>query len=194
MTAFKDVDYALLIGSRPRGPGMERAELLAVNAEIFTAQGKALNAVASDPMLQTLLLQRAGRGQGTLLTPHPLEAARLLACTAAEVQQDRLKAAGRLAAHFQATVLLKGSGTVVQATGRRPTINPTGNAALATAGTGDVLAGWAAGLWAQQPRADARKVAAAAWQHGAAADRHALRQPGRALRAADLVEALIGRD
>jgi malate dehydrogenase len=47
MAAFKDVDYALLIGSRPRGPGMERAELLAVNAEIFTAQGKALNAVAS---------------------------------------------------------------------------------------------------------------------------------------------------
>ncbi len=47
MTAFKDVDYALLIGSRPRGPGMERAELLAVNAQIFTAQGKALNAVAS---------------------------------------------------------------------------------------------------------------------------------------------------
>ena len=46
MTAFKDADYALLIGSRPRGPGMERAELLAVNAEIFTAQGKALNAVA----------------------------------------------------------------------------------------------------------------------------------------------------
>ncbi len=47
MAAFKDIDYALLIGSRPRGPGMERAELLAVNAEIFTAQGKALNAVAS---------------------------------------------------------------------------------------------------------------------------------------------------
>ncbi len=47
MTAFKDVDYALLVGSRPRGPGMERAELLAVNGAIFTAQGKALNAVAS---------------------------------------------------------------------------------------------------------------------------------------------------
>ena len=47
LTAFKDVDYALLIGSRPRGPGMERAELLAVNAEIFTAQGKALDKVAS---------------------------------------------------------------------------------------------------------------------------------------------------
>ncbi len=47
MTAFKDADYALLIGSRPRGPGMERKDLLSANAQIFTAQGKALNAVAS---------------------------------------------------------------------------------------------------------------------------------------------------
>jgi len=47
MTAFKDTDYALLVGSRPRGPGMERAELLAVNGAIFTAQGKALDKVAS---------------------------------------------------------------------------------------------------------------------------------------------------
>jgi malate dehydrogenase len=47
MVAFKDADYALLVGARPRGPGMERADLLAANAQIFTAQGKALNAVAS---------------------------------------------------------------------------------------------------------------------------------------------------
>ena len=47
MTAFKDTDYALLVGARPRGPGMERSDLLAANAQIFTAQGKALNAVAS---------------------------------------------------------------------------------------------------------------------------------------------------
>jgi malate dehydrogenase len=47
MTAFKDTDYALLVGARPRGPGMERADLLSANAAIFTAQGKALNAVAS---------------------------------------------------------------------------------------------------------------------------------------------------
>ncbi len=46
MTAFKDTDYALLVGARPRGPGMERVDLLAANAQIFTAQGKALNAVA----------------------------------------------------------------------------------------------------------------------------------------------------
>jgi len=47
MTAFKDTDYALLVGSRPRGPGMERAELLSINGAIFTAQGKALDKVAS---------------------------------------------------------------------------------------------------------------------------------------------------
>ncbi|MGI9153779.1 MAG: malate dehydrogenase, partial [Rubrivivax sp.] len=46
-TAFKDTDYALLVGARPRGPGMERADLLAANAQIFTAQGKALDKVAS---------------------------------------------------------------------------------------------------------------------------------------------------
>jgi len=47
MAAFKDTDYALLVGARPRGPGMERADLLAANAQIFTAQGKALDKVAS---------------------------------------------------------------------------------------------------------------------------------------------------
>src|ERR1700741_2236455 len=47
MTAFKDIDVALLVGARPRGPGMERKDLLAANAQIFTVQGKALNAAAS---------------------------------------------------------------------------------------------------------------------------------------------------
>src|SRR5437016_5264787 len=46
-TAFKDIDVALLVGARPRGPGMERKDLLEANAQIFTVQGKALNAVAS---------------------------------------------------------------------------------------------------------------------------------------------------
>ncbi len=46
-SAFKDADYALLVGARPRGPGMERKDLLSANAQIFTAQGKALDAVAS---------------------------------------------------------------------------------------------------------------------------------------------------
>lgn len=47
LTAFKNADFALLVGARPRGPGMERKDLLSANAQIFSAQGKALNAVAS---------------------------------------------------------------------------------------------------------------------------------------------------
>ena len=152
----------------------------------------ALNAIAGDTSLQTLLQRRADRGLATLLTPHPLEAARLLACSAAEVQRDRLAAALSLAGKLEATVLLKGSGTVIAAADATPRINSSGNAALASPGTGDVLAGWAGGLWAQQPQATAAAIAvSAAWQHSAAADRYARRRPGRALRAGALIEALL---
>jgi len=63
-TAFKDADVALLVGARPRGPGMERKDLLHVNAQIFTAQGKALNAVASHRARQGLERGRQPRRQG----------------------------------------------------------------------------------------------------------------------------------
>lgn len=101
----------------------------------------ALNAIAEDSALQTLLAVRAGRGYLTVLTPHPLEAARLLAISTAEVQADRRGAAQTLAARFSCVVLLKGSGSVIAAPGQTTVINHSGNAWLATAGTGDVLAG-----------------------------------------------------
>ncbi len=101
----------------------------------------ALNAIAADSQLQTLLRARHGRGYATVLTPHPLEAARLLGMTTAQVQANRLKAALQLAETYQAVVVLKGSGTVIASPFEPPCINPTGNALLATAGTGDVLAG-----------------------------------------------------
>jgi hydroxyethylthiazole kinase-like uncharacterized protein yjeF len=154
----------------------------------------ALNAIAADTALQALLRARAGRGLGTLLTPHPLEAARLLAATTAEVQADRLRAAQALAQAFDVAVLLKGSGSVIAAPGRVPVINPSGNAALASAGTGDVLAGWAAGLWAQAPEAQAADIAcAAAWQHGRAAEMWPGAGRGAPLRAGSLIEALAQR-
>jgi ADP-dependent NAD(P)H-hydrate dehydratase / NAD(P)H-hydrate epimerase len=109
----------------------------------------ALNAVATDTALQALLTHRASRQLPTVLTPHPLEAARLLGSTTVEVQADRLRAAQALADRFACCIVLKGSGSVIAAPFARPRINPTGNAALATAGTGDVLAGWLGGLWAQ---------------------------------------------
>lgn len=161
----------------------------------------ALNAVAADSSLQALLLARHAAGRSTVMTPHPLEAARLLNQTSAQVQADRLAAAAALARRFACVVLLKGSGTVIAAPDHVPSINPTGNATLASAGTGDVLAGWLGGLWAQladTPHLDAdadatapssialRAAVAAAFIHGAAADA-AAQTP---LRAADLVDAM----
>lgn len=101
----------------------------------------AINTIAAHVEMQTLLMQRAARGAPTVLTPHPLEAARMLGCTAAQVQSDRLNAARMLSQRYACTVALKGSGTVIAAPGQVCVVNTTGNASLATAGTGDVLAG-----------------------------------------------------
>ena len=166
---------------------------LLTHAGRLVLDADALNVMASDPSLAAGLQRRSNRGLATLLTPHPLEAARWLRITAAEVQQDRLSAAQRLAALCAAAVLLKGSGTVIASPGQVPCINPTGSAALATAGTGDVLAGWAAGLWAQEPDWPAMQVAtAAAWLHGQAAAMPTVTtgQVPRVLLADDLVRAM----
>ena len=131
----------------------------------------ALNAIATDVGLQRQLEARMQRGRATVITPHPLEAARLLGTSTAEVQADRLAAARRLAARFGVTVL-KGSGTVVATTTDRamPTINLTGNGRLASAGTGDVLAGMVgAALAAGLTPVDAAREAV--WHHGDLADR-----------------------
>lgn len=130
----------------------------------------ALNAIAIDAQLQQQLCARSARQRQTVLTPHPLEAARLLQSSTQQVQDDRLLAARTLASQFQCTVVLKGSGTVISAPGQRSAINPTGNPRLATAGTGDVLAGMigarlAAGLSAFEAACEA------VYRHGLAADR-----------------------
>ncbi len=83
-----------------------------------------------------------------VITPHPLEAARLLACSTAEIQNDRLQAAKSLNQKYHATTVLKGSGTVI-ADAQGCYLCPHGSDALATAGSGDVLAGMIAGLMAQ---------------------------------------------
>ncbi|MEO8081312.1 MAG: NAD(P)H-hydrate dehydratase [Caldimonas sp.] len=157
----------------------------------------ALNAIAADTGLQTVIAARRARGLPTVLTPHPLEAARLLGRTVDEVQADRLGAAHELAARLRAIVVLKGSGTVIAEPEEIAAIAATGNASLASAGTGDVLAGWIGGRWAASaaaggghPTGEASHalsiVVRAVVEHGLAAE--PLR-PG-ALRAGDLVEAL----
>jgi hydroxyethylthiazole kinase-like uncharacterized protein yjeF len=101
----------------------------------------ALNAIAQDNHLQALLRQRHARHWSTVLTPHPLEAARLLRASTAQVQANRLKSAQQLADQTQSIVVLKGSGSIISAPDQVPVINPTGDDRLSTAGSGDVLAG-----------------------------------------------------
>ncbi len=126
----------------------------------------ALNCVAATA--KALLRSRASDFQ-TVLTPHPLEAARLLGWTTAEVQASRLAAAQQLADGLACTVVLKGSGTVIAATGQKPVINPTGNGLLATGGTGDVLAGLLAARLASGAMAF-EAACTAVYHHGDLAD------------------------
>lgn len=139
-------------------------------AKSLALDADALNAIANDPQLQTQLRTRGHRGHPTVLTPHPLEAARLLGITTKEVQADRLGTCRKIASNFGCVAVLKGSGTVVADSAGRTSINPTGNAKLATAGTGDVLAGLVASrLAAGESPFDA--ATAAVFLHGLAADR-----------------------
>ena len=111
---------------------LRRARSLVLDAD-------ALNVLAQQPMSQVLLSERPS--QTTVLTPHPLEAARLLGTTVQQVQANRFEAAQSIADRWDCVVVLKGSGTIIAAKGMPPTINTTGGPSLATAGTGDVLAG-----------------------------------------------------
>lgn len=138
---------------------------LAVDAPIVV-DADALNLIAGDDALAAMCTQRTSP---TVLTPHPLEAARLLRTDPAQVQGDRIGCACALAQRFNALVVLKGAGSIVARPQGPYGICPTGSPALASAGSGDVLAGMIGALLGQceSPLA---AVHAAVWLHGAAAD------------------------
>lgn len=145
----------------------------------------ALNAIAHDTALQAALQARRARQQDTVLTPHPLEAARLLQQNTSQVQAQRLAAAQTLAERLQCTVVLKGSGSIIASPDETPHINPSGNARLAIGGTGDVLAGLLAARWSAGTAAHAA-ACHAVWEHGALADTWPVQQ---ALIASELARA-----
>jgi len=158
------------------GCGMGKSERAAdVLAEVLALDlpklidADALNLLAQQPHLAAALEAHGAAGAVNVLTPHPLEAARLIGCDAATVQSDRVTAARTLASRFGAVVVLKGAGTVIAAPDARIAINPTGGAALATGGTGDVLGGIIGALLAQHlPPFEA--ALAGVYFHGLAAD------------------------
>lgn len=153
--------------------------------KILVLDADALNAIAADTQFQLLLRARATRDYITVLTPHPLEAARLLGSHTTEVQADRLEAARKLAARYQCVVVLKGSGTVIAAPAQTSCINASGNALLASAGTGDVLAGMV-GAWLAGGLTGFDAACGAVFAHGRRAEAWAAERPGQPLLAGAL--------
>jgi hydroxyethylthiazole kinase-like uncharacterized protein yjeF len=138
---------------------------------LLVCDADALNLLAAMPELARQVRLRSAP---TILTPHPLEAARLLDISTARVQADRIGAAIALARRFDAVAVLKGAGSVIADPDGHYAINGSGNPVLATGGTGDVLAGiiaaLAAGPLAGVGSTAATAACAGAWLHGAAAD------------------------
>jgi hydroxyethylthiazole kinase-like uncharacterized protein yjeF len=175
------------------GPGLgdgERAETL-VGAALASdlpcvVDADALNLISENEDLRHAC---ARRNAETLLTPHPAEAARLLALPTAEVQADRVKAARALAANLNAHVVLKGAGSILVARDGHWFINTSGNPGLASAGTGDVLAGMLGALLAQRYSGESALVLGV-HLHGAAADDLVQRGVGPVgLTAGELIDA-----
>lgn len=167
------------------GPGIPTGKGTDALVRLLVAKAKCPAVIDAD----ALNALAAGKG-GTLpktaiLTPHPGEAARLLHCTVDQVDADRRTSALDLARKWNGIAVLKGARTVIAEQRGTTIINPTGNAGLATAGTGDVLAGVIGALLASGvPLRDA--AVAGVYVHGAAADACAARDSQRGLVASDL--------
>lgn len=156
------------------GPGLGQSQVArhlldqSIKAPVpLVLDADALNLMAEDRQLEADLHSRT---LPAILTPHPAEAARLLACSVGDVQADRLKVAVELANRYRCHVALKGCGTVIAAVDGRKWVNSTGNPGMATAGMGDVLSGLIIALLAQNWPPD-MALLASVHLHGAAADR-----------------------
>ena len=124
------------------------------------------------------------------LTPHRAELARLVATDEDDVVRRRTDLVPDRARAWDAVLVSKGPGTLIAAPDGRTWVNPTGSAALATAGSGDVLSGILGGLLAARP--DPATVAAAVWLHGRAGELAGARQGARSTTAGSIADALPG--
>jgi len=173
------------------GPGMTHSEDTKILVDWLLKNGRvpllldadAINVWADNP-------SRLKQATSPLvLTPHPGELARLLQCTAADIQQDRRAAINRAVELTGGTVVLKGAGTLIATAGKPIQVNLNGNPGMATAGSGDVLSGMIGGLLGQgfAPYDAAR---CAVFAHGRAGDYGAWRRCQAGLLAGDIIEEL----
>jgi hydroxyethylthiazole kinase-like uncharacterized protein yjeF len=171
--AGHEIETAGRVQAWVAGPGMGTDE--AARDRLAAVLSTELPVLVDADGLTLIAAERGllARAAPTLLTPHAGELARLLGADPAEVAARRLEHARAAAAELGATVLLKGSTTVIApAGGGEVLVNSTGTSWLATAGTGDVLSGLAGALLAQG-LAVAEAAAAGAFLHGIAARRAA---------------------
>ncbi|MGH8251203.1 MAG: NAD(P)H-hydrate dehydratase, partial [Steroidobacteraceae bacterium] len=155
---------------------------------VFDAVAGGGHLLVVDADALNLLAERPRRRENWILTPHPGEAARLLATDVAAVQGDRLQAAKAIAKRYGGVCVLKGAGTLVQSGAGSAWICDRGNPGLATAGSGDVLTGVIAALLTRS--IDAGHCAAVAvLLHAEAGDR-AARSGERGMIAGDVVAQL----
>ena len=168
-------------GDPPGDPGTGAAPGAGSCRSPMVVDADGVNALAGDPACLT------GAAGPRLLTPHPGEMARLLGASTPEVQARRLEVARETAAKYGAVVVLKGAQTLVAAPDGRISLNPTGNPALASGGTGDVLTGLIGGFLAQRLSPwDAARLGV--YLHGLTADYFAAQYGPRSLVAGDLIE------
>lgn len=173
---FADCD-AIVVGP---GLGTEGT----VWRDTFRLWGK-VGVVDADGLI--IALEHGPLGKNWVLTPHPKECARLLGWTTEDVQNQRVKAAQTLASQTQSTVVLKGFHTVIATPDEPLLVNLSGNEALATAGTGDVLAG-VIGSFLAQGFPPHQAAAMGAWLHGRAGELAGRQLSAASVLASDVVE------
>lgn len=174
------------MGGEPRVAQFLSRLLLVVSLPLVI-DADALNALARSASVRTALSSARGP---VILTPHAGELARLIDRASEDVSRDRIDAAARCAAQYKCICVLKGHRTVIT-DGERVFVNPTGNAGMATAGAGDVLAGMIGALIAQvRPPQALNAALAGVYAHGLAGDCAAVEKTQIALAAGDIIDAL----
>ena len=167
------------------GPGLGQSDWAKALFDVAINAGKPM-VIDADGL--NLLARAPTTNKDWVLTPHPGEAARLLKCSTAEIQQDRFAAAGSLQIGYGGVVVLKGAGTLI-ASENQLAVSNTGNPGMASGGMGDVLGGVIAGLLAQGlSLQDAAQQGV--YNHGLAADLAAEKDGERGLLACDLMPYL----
>ncbi len=168
------------------GPGLGESDwannlfLVALSSQLpMVIDASALRLLANKPQMD----------DNWILTPHPGEAASLLACSSKEIQEDRINAVRLIQKKYGGVVVLKGVGTIIHTLEKNIFICPKGNPGMASAGMGDVLSGIIAGLSAQGlALSEAAKLGV--WLHALAGDIIAEQQGERGLLASDLINKL----